>query len=97
MRGVVRLKQWIEYFKKGELPEQPKGKRTTNFGHPMGDAGFKWSELPCQWCDYKKTCQLDFRQDNHTLSESVGVDRTKAAREHYDPEAARKRVFDRWK
>ena len=96
-RGVERLQKWIEFFKEDVLPEAPKGKRTTNFGHPMGGAGMKWSQLPCAWCDYKKTCQLDFRQSNFKLSESVGIDRTKAAREHYDPEAARQRVFDRWK
>jgi hypothetical protein len=94
--GIARLKQWKQYFLEDVLPESPKGKRTTNFGHPMGAEGFKWSELPCAWCDYKKTCQLDFRQNIHTLSDSVGVSRTKAARQNYDPEEAVKRVKARW-
>jgi CRISPR/Cas system-associated exonuclease Cas4 (RecB family) len=95
-KGIARLKQWIAWFREDHLPEEPKGKRTTNFGHPMGAVGMKWSELPCAWCDYKKTCQLDFRQNIHTLTESVGVNRTQAAREHYDPEEARGRVYSRW-
>lgn len=94
--GVERLKQWIQWFKDDHLPEEPKGKRTTQFGHPMGAAGFKWSDLPCAWCDFKKTCQLDFRQDQHTLTGSIGVERTKAARKSYDPSTARQRVFERW-
>lgn len=94
--GVARLKQWKQFFLDDVLPEEPKGKRTTNFGHPMGDAGFKWSQLPCQWCDFKKTCQLDFRQSTTKLSESVGIDRTRVQRKEYDPEEARKRVIERW-
>jgi CRISPR/Cas system-associated exonuclease Cas4 (RecB family) len=94
--GIKRLKQWKQWFLEDVLPEEPKGKRTTNFGHPMGAAGFKWSQLPCQWCDYKKTCQLDFRQSITTLSESVGVDRTRAARGEYDVAKAVKEVKDRW-
>ena len=95
--GVARLKQWKQFFLDDVLPESPKGKRTTNFGHPMGQEGFKWSQLPCQWCDYAKTCKLDFRQNIQTLSESTGVGRTKAARDgNYDPAEAVQEVKDRW-
>jgi CRISPR/Cas system-associated exonuclease Cas4 (RecB family) len=94
--GIKRLMQWKQLFLDDVLPEKPKGKRTTNFGHPMGAEGFKWSQLPCQWCDYKKTCQLDFRQSKTALSDSVGIDRTKAARPGYDPAEAIKRVQERW-
>lgn len=91
--GIERLKQWQQMFLDDVLPEDNPGKRTSKFGHPMG---WKWSYLPCAWCDFKKTCQLDFRQDIHQLSESVGIDRAKLVRKDYDLEAARQRVKDRW-
>ena len=94
--GVEKLKEWKQLFLDGILPEKPKGKRTTNFGHPMGADGFKWSQLPCQWCDYKKTCQLDFRQSITTLEESVGVSRTQAVRKTYDPKIAIAAVKSKW-
>lgn len=94
--GLAKLKQWKKWFLEGHLPEFPKGKRTTNFGHPMGAEGYKWSELPCQWCDYKKTCQLDFRQSHFTLMDSIGIERTRRMREHYDPEKAIEEVKARW-
>lgn len=94
--GIAKLKEWKQLFLDGILPEFPKGKRTTNFGHPMGEKGFKWSQLPCQWCDYKKTCQLDFRQSITSLEESVGVSRTQAVRKTYDPKVAIAAVKARW-
>jgi hypothetical protein len=94
--GIAKLKKWKQWFLEGVLPEFPKGKRTTNFGHPMGAEGLKWSELPCAWCDYKKTCQLDFRQSHFSLMDSIGIERTKRMREHYDPEKAIEEVKARW-
>lgn len=92
--GVERLKQWRAWFEEGFLPELDPGKRSSKFGHPNG---WKWSYPPCAWCDFKKTCQLDFREGNTDLLESAGVERAKLVRENYDPQAARQRVFDRWK
>lgn len=94
--GIQRLKEWKEFFLDDVLPESPKGRRSNNFGHPMGAADFKWSQMPCQFCDYKRTCQLDFRQDIHKLSESVGIDRTRVYRDGYDPAETRNRVLATW-
>jgi hypothetical protein len=94
--GINRLKQWKQWFVDDVLPEESKGRRTNNFGHPMGASDFKWSHLPCQFCDFKRTCQLDYRQNIHRLSESVGIDRTRVYRETYDPDETRNRVFATW-
>ena len=94
--GIERLKRWKQFFLDDVLPEFPKGKRTNNFGHPMGAVGLKWSELPCAWCPHKRTCQLDFRQSTTALSESVGVDRTRVHRPEYDPNQTRAAVLKRW-
>jgi CRISPR/Cas system-associated exonuclease Cas4 (RecB family) len=95
--GIERLKRWRAYFLEDVLPEEPKGKRTTNFGHPMGAAGLKWSSLPCQWCDFKPICQKDFRADIHALSESKGIEMAKKVRPKYDFQKAKQRVIDTWK
>lgn len=87
--GLQRLKQWKAMFEEGMLPTINPSKK-----HPMG---WKWSYPPCQWCPFKKTCKLDFEQNISDLTESVGIDRAKLVRPEYDSEAARKRVFDRWK
>lgn len=86
--GVERLKQWRSYFLEDVLPEENPDKR-----HPMG---WKWSYLPCQWCNFKKTCKLDFQERVTTLSESRGIGRARLVRPEYDPDAARLRVLNRW-
>jgi len=58
--------------------------------------GWRWSKLPCAWCPFKKTCQLDFQAAETDLTQSVGVNRAKLIRPEYDPAAARERVFKRW-
>ena len=91
--GVDRLKQWRAWFEEGYLPELNPGKRDSKFGHPNG---WRWSKLPCAWCPFKKTCQLDFQASETDLTQSVGVNRAKLIRPEYDPAAARERVFKRW-
>ena len=91
--GIKRLKQWKAWFEEGFLPELDPGKRGSKFGHPNG---WRWSHLPCGYCPYRKTCQLDFREGVTDLMESAGIARAKLVREDYDPEEARKRVLDRW-
>lgn len=86
--GVERLKEWQQMFKDDVLPSENPSKR-----HPYG---WRWSYPPCQWCDYKKTCKLDFEQGTTELSDSVGINRAKLVNESYDYESARKRVLDRW-
>jgi hypothetical protein len=91
--GTEKLKRWRAYFVEDHLPELDPGKRSSNFGHPNG---WRWSYQPCQWCSFKKTCQLDFREGTTTLSESIGVERAKDIRPDYDAELARLRVLARW-
>lgn len=91
--GIAQLKEWQKFWEAEELPEFKPGKRTSKFGHPHG---WRWSYAPCQFCSFKKTCQLDFREGITSLPESVGVARAKLAREDYDYEAARERVAKRW-
>lgn len=92
--GVERLKRFRTYFAEDMLPELNPGKRSTIFGHPNG---WRWSKEPCQWCDFKKTCQLDFREGTTQLSNSIGIDRAKKIRSDYDAESARLRVRAFWK
>lgn len=91
--GLERLKQWRALFDEEVLPEENPGKRTSRFGHPNG---FKWSYAPCQFCSYKKACQLDFRAGVTDLSQSHGIELAQKARPDYDYAVARKRVQDRW-
>lgn len=91
--GVEKLKRWRAYFEEDLLPEDNPGKRSTIFGHPHG---WRWSKAPCQWCNFKKTCQLDFRESVTQLSDSNGVNRARRIRPDYDPQAARQRVCDHW-
>ena len=86
--GIERLKQWRLMFEEDVLPEISPSKK-----HPMG---WRWSYQPCQWCDFKKTCQLDFKQGTKNLSDSVGINRAKLVDPEYDPESARLRVLARW-
>jgi hypothetical protein len=91
--GIQKLKRWRGHFDEDLLPEDNPGKRTTQFGHPHG---WRWSKQPCQWCQFKKTCQLDFRESVTQLSDSNGVNRARLVRPDYDPVAARQRVKQRW-
>lgn len=91
--GANKLKRWISYFEEDVLPENNPGKRSTQFGHPHG---WRWSYPPCAYCPFKKTCQLDFREEITQLSKSIGIDRAKTIRPNYDPEVARLRVKEHW-
>lgn len=91
--GIETLKRWRVYFEEDMLPELNPGKRSSKFGHPNG---WKWSYPPCQWCEFKKTCQLDFREGNTQLSNSIGINRARLVRKDYDAESARLRVRARW-
>lgn len=91
--GIEQLKEWKAMFERGELPELDPGKRTSKFGHPNG---WRWSYQPCQFCSFKKTCQLDFREGVTRLEDSVGINRARLVRPDYDPDKARQRVKDRW-
>lgn len=91
--GIKKLMAWRAMFEEDLLPELNPQRRGSKFGHPHG---WRWSYPPCQYCSFKKTCQLDFQEGNTQLSNSNGVNRARLIREGYDPEAARKRVRERW-
>jgi hypothetical protein len=91
--GLLRLKQWKQMFLEDVLPELKPPAKITSRSHPNG---WRWSYPPCQWCEYKKTCQLDHREGVTTLSESVGIERAKLVRPHYDFDEAVERVKARW-
>jgi hypothetical protein len=93
IQGIERLKRWRVYFEEGLLPELNPGKRDSRFGHPNG---WKWSYEPCQWCQFKKTCQLDFREGRDRLADSIGVDIAQRIRPDYDVESTVLRVRARW-
>jgi hypothetical protein len=91
--GLARLAEWRGWFEDNVLPELNPGKRDSKFGHPNG---WRWSYLPCAWCDHKKTCQEDFRAGVIELEKSVGIPRARKIRENYSYEKARQRVFSFW-
>lgn len=88
--GVARLVEWKLAFEQDVLIAGKADERH----HPMG---WKWSYPPCQWCDFKKTCKLDFQEKVSALTDSRGVDRARLVRPDYDPQLMRNRVLARWK
>jgi CRISPR/Cas system-associated exonuclease Cas4 (RecB family) len=86
--GIKKLEEWKQLFIDEELVSDNPSKK-----HPMG---WRWSYQPCQWCNFKKTCKLDFEQGIDKLEDSVGINRAKLVREDYDYTESRKRVLDRW-
>lgn len=95
--GLEKLRAWKQLFIDDELPQasDPEDRKR----HPMGfKSGWRFTELPCVWCDYKKSvCRKDHEAGITKLSESKGVTRTKNIRPSYDPDEKRKRVLDEWK
>jgi hypothetical protein len=91
--GKQRLKEWKAMFLEDVLPELKPPAKITTRSHPNG---WRWSYPPCNWCPFKRTCQLDHQQGITTLSESVGIERAKLVRPQYDPDAAIQRVKERW-
>jgi hypothetical protein len=86
--GLERLAEWKNLFEQDILPSENPSKK-----HPMG---WRWSYPPCQYCPFKKTCQLDHKEGTTKLSDSIGIDRARLVRKDYDPDAAVKRVKERW-
>lgn len=87
-QGVERLKQFKGFFLEDVLPEINPSKK-----HPMG---WRWSYEPCKYCPAKKICQTDFKSGVTNLSDSTGIKESAKIREHYDFEAAKRRVLKRW-
>lgn len=91
--GREQLATWRDHFVAGELPESREndGKRNS---HPFG---WKWSTLPCQYCDHKKNaCRPDHADGIRRLADSHGVAFAQSVRPGYDYETTRQAVIDRW-
>lgn len=82
------LGEWKNYFLREEIAQ------TQKKGHPLG---WKWSELPCKWCPFKKhICKPDWQEGITDLSESRGIARTDEFRTNYSYGSARETVIERW-
>lgn len=82
------LGDWKDNFLREEIAQTQEKK------HPLG---WKWSELPCKWCPFKKDiCKPDWQEGITNLSESSGIKRTKEARAGYDYSATRRATIERW-
>lgn len=81
--GLARLKDWIVFFQEGRLPERPKE--------------WRWTEEPCKWCDFKKMCKEDIRNDIEKLQESTTIDLAKSRDPQYDPDKIIREVTKAWK
>lgn len=82
-KGIDRLSEWKENFINGELPPR--------------DKSWRWTESPCDWCDYKKLCKDDVRNDVGRLEDSCAVKFAKTVNSAYDHEKVIKAVQNRWK
>ncbi len=87
--GLEVLKRWKAYWDEEHLPSVNPNKR-----HPMG---WRWSYLPCSYCNFKKVCKEDHLAGIDGLEESAAIEYAKSVRPSYSYNAARKRVKDRWK
>lgn len=82
------LKQWKSDFIRGKIAQ------THDKKHPLG---WKWTELPCKWCPFKKEiCKPDWQKGITDLGESSGVARTTELRSAYSYSGARTTVLNRW-
>lgn len=80
--GLERLRAWRDNFLADELPPRPKE--------------WKWTKPPCQWCQFKKSCKQDIREDVTRLSESNAIQLAKKINPNYDEQRVREEVSKRW-
>jgi hypothetical protein len=76
------LLEWKAQFLAGRLPPRPKE--------------WRWTEQPCKWCDFKKMCKQDIRDDVNVLYDSCTVKFAREVDPGYDPEKNRRMVVKRW-
>lgn len=82
--GRAKLQLWKDFYVNGELPP-----------HPFG--GKEWSQMPCQYCDFKKnTCKPDALDEVTVLRESHGIAFAEEVRGKYDYKETREAVLNRW-
>lgn len=81
--GKRKLAEWRDMFMEGVIPPRPKD--------------WKWTDLPCKWCDHKKhTCKPDDKQKIEMLMESHGRAWAENVYGEYDGKAVRDSVLERW-
>jgi hypothetical protein len=84
--GRARLAEWRGYYERGEIPP-----------HPLEGQSKKWNVSPCRFCGMKaKACKPDYTGKVTSLAESHGVEHAEHVRGHYDYDAQRASVLDRW-
>lgn len=83
MEAVALLAVWRENYLAEKLPPR--------------DKAWRWTEKPCQWCDFKKVCKEDNRAGIEFLRDSKAIELALAADEQYNFDQVKKRVTDRWK
>lgn len=81
--GVNKLITWKDLFLQDALPERPKD--------------WKWTDLPCRWCKYKKhACKPDMKDGIELLSESNGISWAEKVYGSYEYNAVKDSVISRW-
>lgn len=80
--GIQRLKTWKSMFRVDQLPDRPKE--------------WRWTEAPCDWCNYKRGCKQDTKDTIRTLANSNLIQFAKTIRPDYDIDEVKQRVLDRW-
>lgn len=96
--GIVKLKRWAKSFQDDVLPQDNFNDK--RFSHPLGDH-WRWTEMPCKWCDYGQICREDHRTAVKQrlpikLSESAAIQEAKDVNEGYDVNLVRAAVLQRW-
>jgi CRISPR/Cas system-associated exonuclease Cas4 (RecB family) len=80
--GLDHLETWQQHWLTGELPPRPKD--------------WRWTELPCKWCDFKKICKGDIGDDVTKLEDSRGVKVARDAEPTWSLAGARDAIAKRW-
>jgi CRISPR/Cas system-associated exonuclease Cas4 (RecB family) len=82
-KGIEVLKSVKENFENEQLPERPKG--------------WKWTEEPCKWCDFKKhACKPDYKNKVKSLKDSNAIQFAMALRGSYNFDEVKREVEKRW-
>lgn len=81
-QGRAKLKIWQDNYLDELLPTRPKS--------------WRWTEQPCKWCNFKKICKEDYKNEVTKLDKSNTIDFAKEIRKGYDYEKTRKAVLARW-
>ena len=94
--GREKLAEWRKFFEEDELPQTNLADK--RYSHPFD---WKWTYLPCKWCDYGDICRIDHKksvaeQRRLKLSESAAIEEASATRPEYDFEEIREAVYKRW-